>query len=69
MYDIYHISYSILEIIRKSNKPNDNISINTNSEIYRACRHRPKFLRYTYFPPSTDEGRSPQRCEMEVMSS
>ena len=49
--------------MRKGKKKNINISINTNSEIYGACRHRPKFHRFTCCPPSTDEGRSPEKCE------
>ena len=46
---------------RKGKKINKCISINSNSEIYGACRHRPKFHRYTCCSPSADEGQSPER--------
>ena len=57
----------IHESIRKGKEKNINTSINTNSEIYGACRHKPKFHRFTCCPPSTDEGRSPERCEGELV--
>ena len=54
---------AILNNIRKGKRLNQNLSINSNSEIYGACRHRPKFHRFTCCPPSADEGRSPERSE------
>jgi hypothetical protein len=43
-----------LEILKQSRK-NPNSLINSCNEIYGACRHHPKFHRYTCRPPSTDE--------------
>ena len=58
---------SILTQIKSDFKNGTNRSINTNSEIYGSCRHRPKFHRF-YCPPSADEERvsSERSCEMEV---
>ena len=55
---------AILNNIRKGKRLNQMLSINSNSEIYGACRHRPKFHRFTCCPPSADEGWSPERGEM-----
>ena len=60
---------AILENIRKGKKINKCISINSNSEIYGACRHRPKFHRYTCCSPSADEGRSPERGKVAYRST
>ena len=57
---------AILENIRKGKKINKCISINSNSEIYGACRHRPKFHRYTCCLPSADEGQSPERGKVAL---
>ena len=36
--------------------------INSNNELYGACRHKPKFHRYTTYNSSADEGQlSPER--------
>ena len=60
---------AILNNIRKSRELKINLSINSNSEVYGACRHRPKFHRYTCCPTSADEGRSPERSEMECSNA
>ena len=60
---------AILENIREGKRLNRDISINSNSEIYGSCRHRPRFHRYTCCPPSADEGRSPERGEMVCFNS
>ena len=45
--------------------------INSNNELYGACRHKPKFHRYTTYNSSADEGQtSPERdAETTVISS
>ena len=36
--------------------------INSNNEVYGACRHKPKFHRFTHYTSSTDDGqKSPER--------
>ena len=36
-------------------RDNPNLIINSNSEFYGACRHKPKFHRYAKTSPSTDD--------------
>ena len=57
----------ILKQIKSDKKLGTNKSINSNSEIYGSCRHRPKFHRFFYHPPSTDEeqGSSERVCKMK----
>ena len=35
--------------------------INSNNELYGACRHKPKFHRYTTTNSNTDEGINPEK--------
>ena len=44
-----------LKILEKSKTDRENL-INSCGEIYGACRHRPKFHRYTMNIPSTEDG-------------
>ena len=57
---------AILEQIQRDKKLGINKSINSNSEIYGSCQHRPKFHRFCY-PSSTDEehGSSERVFEMK----
>ena len=44
--------------------------INSNNELYGACRHKPKFHRYTTYNSSADEGQfSPERDTVSTVVS
>ena len=56
-----------LEILKQSRKNPDKL-LNSNSELYGACRHKTKFHRYTRnMPASTDEGDNPERVLGDTM--
>ena len=43
-------------------KDNKRRLINSNTELHGACRHKPKFHRFTHYTSSTDDGqKSPER--------
>ena len=59
-YLCMHERINILESIRKDNKTKVRKCINNNSEIYGACRHKPKFHRFSCLS-SADDGLSPEK--------
>ena len=51
-----------LHILKALGDKEETRLINSNNELYGACRHKPKFHRYTCYNPSTDDGQlSPER--------
>ena len=59
----------ILEEMRKSKKSGKKCLINSASELYGSCRHRPSFHRYS-ITASTDEGlSSPEKSVSESSTS
>ena len=59
-----------LAILRASrNEDEKKKMINANSELYGACRHKPKFHRFTTYNSSADDGRtSPERVSTNIFN-
>ena len=57
----------IMEALKLDKKMNSKNLINSNNEIYGACRHKPRFHRYALLQKaSTDEGlTSPERSDRD----
>ena len=60
---------SIIKALKVDKNLNTRNVINSNNEIYGACRHKPKFHRYACLQiTSTDEGlKSPERSDEEKL--
>ena len=62
---------SIIKALKRDKNLKTKDVINSNNEIYGACRHKPKFHRYARLQTaSTDEGlKSPERSDKEILFS
>ena len=60
-----------LEIFKAlKEKGNSKKVINSNNELYGACRHKPRFHRYLNYNSSTDDGRTiPERVNESVVTN
>ena len=60
-----------LEIFKAlKEKGNSKKVINSNNELYGACRHKPRFHRYLNYNSSTDDGRtSPERVNESAVTN
>ena len=53
-----------LHILKALGDKDETRLINSNNELYGACRHKPKFHRFTHYTSSTDDG---QKVQKEVV--
>ena len=58
-------------IILEHSRKNPTTIINTSSEFYGACRHKPRFHRYPkkLYNPSTDDERSSEKVQSQIIDN